>query len=175
MCVFLRFLEHAGDVCSSIGDIPNLVALRSADAFEMQCFRGCHVFPSPCPYVLNAFSRFVFGFIAKTFRQDLDEMLRPSHFLQHFQQPKLDKNQPIKRQQKYLEMVTHEFRAVKHGNPKSQYQIQDSCYSWRITDIHLCCFNPDANPRMRTILSIYIYPISVMESWLHCIIFHSNQ
>lgn len=92
MCVFLRFLEHAGDVCSSIGDIPNLVALRSADAFEMQCFRGCHVFPSPCPYVLNAFSRFVFGFIAKTFRQDLDEMLRPSHFLQHFQQPKLDKN-----------------------------------------------------------------------------------
>ena len=81
---FLRFLEHVVDVCFSSGDIPNLVALRSADAFEMQCFRGCHVLASPCPYVLNAFSRFVLGFIPKTFRQDLDEMLRPPIFFNVF-------------------------------------------------------------------------------------------
>ena len=35
--VVLRFLEDAGDTCSS-GDIPNWAALNSADAVEMRCF-----------------------------------------------------------------------------------------------------------------------------------------
>ena len=94
MCVFLRFLKHVVDVCSSSGDIPNLAVPKSADVVEMQCFRGCYAFPFPCA-----------SHIFRLHSPDFPSWVSPPrrfgkivcnvvafYFVQRFQQPKLGKH-----------------------------------------------------------------------------------